>query len=398
MKHGVFCSITLVIILFAFCSIPNTAENTSEKVVLLESSTVTDKQVLELSEIARDIAKPIVIYSYNPDIFVTENSRSSCYLDFKSGNMTEEVVAWYAVTQYRYKYTVIEPWNEIREYEFIRETDNTSRFDLALQKEIQGLRNRTDSVTRQMILSSYSGDELAYAEHWFWKKEVEREISAIDEDDDGYTWETTLKRDVWRSINNYEGYPEQALYWLSEWRISTAFDGDDYKADYLQWVGPWVTSRWLKYTEDNLDIYDWGPTSSVGSWSYSFSTGIKINGQGPEVSFGLSQTWTQSEVEIIDDTSDVNDIAEWTETFTGPTYFWFPLLDEPCTASYNTYLSRRGVEWCSDRVSMTGTQKYKATVVYDTDFVYLIVGLVFTRYTTYVSYTKSVDYPGPSAW
>ena len=59
MKHGVFCSITLVIILFAFCSIPNTAENTSEKVVLLESSTVTDKQVLELSEIARDIAKQL---------------------------------------------------------------------------------------------------------------------------------------------------------------------------------------------------------------------------------------------------------------------------------------------------------------------------------------------------
>ncbi|MGY5854049.1 MAG: hypothetical protein RTU92_10815 [Candidatus Thorarchaeota archaeon] len=391
-------SLITVFLLVSICGIPTNETVKSEEILIIQSDYLTPNQVFDLSDQSNRIRKPIVVFSPNPVIVTVQTNETECTLDLQTGILTEGLPIQKISNQYSYWFTIVEPGNTIREFEFVRDSDNKSRFIGALNAEINRLERTLPTMVKDVELSRYVGDVDAWAEKWYWAKEVERVISAIDVDSDGYTWETTLKRNVWRSINNYEGYPDEALYWLSEWRMSTAFDDDDYKADYLQWVGPWVTSRWLKYSEDYCNIYDWGPTSSVGSWSYSFSTGIKIGGDGPQVTFALSQSWSGPEVAIDDDTSEVYDNVEWSETFTGPTYIWFPLLYEPCVASANTYLSRRGVEWNSGRFGMTGTQEYEATVLYDTNFYFLLFGLTFTRYTTHVSHSYPVYCSGPSGW
>jgi hypothetical protein len=342
--------------------------------------------MFSLQDLCNEEKVPIVLYSDTPKVSELHVERSGCSLDLQSGEVTVEDVSVLIVPQYTYQYVVFEPGNKIQETVFIFEEPNVLKYQQALNEEIARLENVYPSVWKDMALADYSENPLAYDRHYQWSRTTMQEISAVDDDDDNYTWEFTLNRDYYRSKYDYE---TGRKYWLTEWSLQTAFDQDDYKASYLTWVGPWVTYRWLKHDDDlDLELWEYAPTGTVGSYSYSITQGIKVGPSGPVYMLGASHTVSGSEVTTTDLSSIYYAFAKWNEDFVGPTYIWYPLLYGPCLVSHTSYLTHFCAEWRSNGLyHLDATQSYKARVHYDKDF-FLVnwFTLGWYRYSHYISY------------
>jgi hypothetical protein len=96
-------------------------------------------------------------------------------------------------------------------------------------------------------------------------------------------------------------------------------------------------------TFHDLEIYEYGPTTSQGTSTTGYTIGGGLSGYTPGFDASYSHSWSSSDVNIIDETDMVDDIAKWKETFRGPDYTWYPWYDGPCQAAKSAYLSEPSV-------------------------------------------------------
>lgn len=158
-------------------------------------------------------------------------------------------------------------------------------------------------------------------------------------------------------FGDYEIYTRIDIYKCIYTDISTDPWSDYYRIDYFvhhnvknfQWeeyrVGPYAYKR-IMYADanyENQELYFYGPTGTVGSIrvSYNINFGITIP-SGVSIGVGYSRSWDQPEVKITDQSSMVNDYAQWTESFSGPDYGGWPNMDfcnKPCLVSRSSFYS-----------------------------------------------------------
>ncbi len=361
---------------------------------ILEVDNMDNLPIPALAETSKIREAPIIIYSMKPvETRMVQVTKSNCSLDLDTGEFTEEVVATYIEQRDLYQYHVIESGRPTRHktFNYAASNGNSTYFVGALQEEIAVLRAARNSDENQdFMISSFSGDYRTWDEYWLRDVYQTGVISAVD-DGDGWTWKQRYQHEVYRSVYDHStGYK----WWTVEQGITTFVDSGDYKTDYANWVGPWIYQRENAIWNYAATEWDHGPTTSVGSWSYSMSAQVRINKDGPSLQFGLSQSSGQSQV-TIDDLSDDTRV-KWREKFPPesgtpkPDYFWYPwAMDAPISASHNTYKSYRGSLFhLSSTSSFSFSWNEVSYVHYDAGFWFFFL-LFWTRYS---EYTFSGDY------
>jgi len=161
-------------------------------------------------------------------------------------------------------------------------------------------------------------------------------------------------------------------------------------------VGPWIGKRIIydNVNYDHQELYIYKPTGTIGTSTVSYSVSFIIN-TAPSVStiVGYSHSWSQHEVTIKDTSSMINNYAKWTESFDGPDYFYWPIMDwceRPCLVSRSSFYSQPSLVVRVPTGDGLKIPKLQATykTYEDHDFWFFIVVLVFTRtITTYYTYT-----------
>ena len=134
----------------------------------------------------------------------------------------------------------------------------------------------------------------------------------------------------------------------------------------------------------DLEIYDYGPTTSQGATTTGYTIGAGLSGKTPGFDASYSYSWSSSDVDIIDDTDMVEDIAKWTEKFRGPENYWkWPWYDGPCQAAKSAYLSHPSVI-IELQVPFTGIKVYVEVYwkIRNDDIAFYVLWIEITR-TTY---------------
>lgn len=183
-------------------------------------------------------------------------------------------------------------------------------------------------------------------------------------------------------------YAVQKKWWYVEWKLTTWVDSGDYKEDYANWVSPWVNNKYLSITGTNAELWEWGPTTSTGSWSYSLNQFIRIGPSGPTVGFGVSNSWSKSNVKINDETDPDRSWPAWQEYFPPdsgagiPDYWYYPFyMTPPIDASHYTYYSHRSALFHHSPTSSFNFDEYcRSSVKYDSGFWFFFL-LHWTRTT-----------------
>ena len=163
-------------------------------------------------------------------------------------------------------------------------------------------------------------------------------------------------------------------------------------------VGPWIGKREIYADADayNQELYLYEPTGTVGTTTVGYSVSIILTvSQNPSVGMivGYSKSWSQPQVTITDTSSMINNYAKWTESFSGPDYFWWPIMDwctKPCTVSRSSFYSQPSLVVRVPTGEGLMLPKLQATykTYEDHDFWCFIVVIVWTRtITTYNAYT-----------
>jgi hypothetical protein len=94
----------------------------------------------------------------------------------------------------------------------------------------------------------------------------------------------------------------------------------------------------------DLEIYDWGPTTSEGSTTTGYTIGAGLSGSTPGFDASYSYSWSSPDVDTIDDTDTVDEYVKWTEKFRGPENYWkWPWYDGACQAARSSFLSHPSV-------------------------------------------------------
>jgi len=353
----------------------------------------------ELSSLANELEKPIVICSEVATEITISYEKTAITMDLETGETTEEFVGIEYETQYEIEYSVIEPGNSIRIEIFSSTELENSIYLEALESEITSLKEIPSSHWKQKVqghsvIADYDGDASAWDLHGDWQETWTREISALDNGND-WTYETTYQYDIWRSVPDV--YTNKRT-WMFEWGVSHLIDSLDYKNDiWNQWCGPWVHERYIKnaahsYGNANEELWEWAPQTATGSTTYQISESISAPAA---LSMGIQKQWNEEDVTITATSSQASDYTRWYETFIDPSYEWWPLSYEPCLAARTGLQSYRGSKW---RVTYTdlyfeSRADMKTTVKYDDGFFWVFFPFVvgYYRYTTYVSNTEYIN-------
>lgn len=350
-------------------------------------------------ETSMDKNVPIVVYSLKPvETRLVQITESSCSLDFETGEFKEEVTASYVEQNDLYEYHVIEAGYPMKHktFGYLVSNGNSSYFEAALQDEISSLgATHTEDNQREFISSTFAGDPRTSDMYWLRDHYLTGVITAIDNDHDGWTWKQRYQHEVHRSVYDYAtGYK----WWTVDTAITTYADTGDYKEDYGNWVGPWIYNRQNYIYFFTGTEWDHGPTTDVGSWSYSFSASVRITPDGPTLGFGASQTFSQSQVKITDNSDE--DMLVWLEEFppeSGPAvpdYFYYPFsMIPPISASHANYKSyRAALFYHSPTSSFDFNWDLWSRVHYDAGFAWFFL-LFWTRYTRSIVDYDEESYP-----
>ncbi len=369
---------------------------------ILEVDTMDNLPIPALAETSKIKKAPIVIYSMRPvETRMVQVTESNCSLDLDTGEFTEKVVASYIEQRDLYQYHVIESGRPTKHktFNYAASNGDAKYFFIALQDEIAVLRAaRNNDKNQEFIASSFNGDYRTWDEYWLRDQYYSGVISAVD-DGDGWTWKQRYQHTVYRSVYDHStGYK----WWTVEMGITTYVDSGDYKTDYANWVGPWIYKRDNSVWNYDATEWDHGPTTSVGTWSYSMSAQVRINKDGPSLQFGLSQSSGQSQIRMIDHSTSSK--VDWEEKFPPasgtpkPDYFWYPwAMDAPISASHNTYKSYRGALFHHSATSSFDFSWWSSSNVhYDAGFWFFIL-LFWTRYSVGVLDQNIESYPATAS-
>lgn len=161
-------------------------------------------------------------------------------------------------------------------------------------------------------------------------------------------------------------------------------------------VGPWMGQRtiYANANYDDQELYIYKPTGTIGSSTVSYSVSFIINtAPSASVIVGYSHSWSQPEVTLQDTSSMINNYAKWTESFSGPDYFWWPVMDwcqKPCVVSRSSFYSQPSLVVrvpTGDGLMMPKLQATYKTYE-DTNFWAFLFWFGYTRtHTTYSTYT-----------
>jgi len=326
-------------------NVTNNVTNSNNPLVF-EVSNLSNEVLSIYTETSLKRNVPVVVYSMNPvKTQLVEHTETSCSLNLETGEFKEENTSSYFEEIERYEYHVITAGNpsKHKSFSYYASNGNSTYFTNALQEEII-LLEEASAVDNHgpVILSSFSGDDRAVDRIWYEDEYHTGVISALD-DGDGWSWKQRYQHEVRRSVYDYNtGWK----WWTIDEGVTSYSDSGDYKEDYANWVGPWIYER--ENCIYNFDGTEWDhyPTSTVGTWTQSFSQSIKIGSSGPTVGFGASQSSGGSMVKITD--NSVSDELLWNEEFPPesgygvPNYFGFPWwMDPPITASHTNFKSYR---------------------------------------------------------
>jgi hypothetical protein len=347
----------------------NANEDIVEVIPLQDPSNIL---IRKASETANDKGIPLVFYTPEPTMAEQNHLTYRNILNLETNETERILISNSTNTEYLRKYTVVEPGNIYRQVVYKSDIDTSSWFDDALANEIDKLRKKYRSNEFEMELAQYQGDGSAILQHWQWEKTSVELISSVDDNGNGWTYESSYAWDLWASVADVD---LDERYWMFEWIVASSVDDGDYKCQFGigNRVGPWVSSRYIKNDAAAYgrteQLHRHQPSTSTGTFSYSISTGIQATTTGPQVMFGASATWTGLDVSIDDGSLKSQDYTEWTETFRGPNYSTYPFWSGPCSASHNTYESYRAAQWMHDADDETGEwiQDTETTVSWHTD-------------------------------
>ena len=351
------------------------------------------------AEISKTKEVPIIIYSMEPiETRMIQITESNCSLDLDTGESTEEVVASYVEQRDLYQYHVIEAGYPMKHkiFSYAAVDGNATYFINALQEEIAFLRAaRTENENMRFIIADFTGDYRTDEMHWILSQWYTGVISAIDDNDNGWTWKQRYQHEVHRSVYDYATGDK---WWTVEEGITTYMDSGDYKEDYANWVGPWVYKRENSIWNYDAEEWDHSPTSSVGTYSYDSSYTVKIGPTGPTLGFGAGGSSGGSQVTIDDVSTDTK--IQWLEEFPPengipkPDYFWYPFaMDPPISASHNNYKTYRSSLFYDSYTSSFGFSWWSSSNVhYDAGFFFFFL-LFFTMYSIGVLDQGIESYP-----
>ncbi|HEC40782.1 hypothetical protein LCGC14_1392440 [marine sediment metagenome] len=161
-------------------------------------------------------------------------------------------------------------------------------------------------------------------------------------------------------------------------------------------VGPWIGKRIIYADADayNQELYLYEPTGTVGTTTVGYSVSIIINtAPSASVVVGYSHSWSKPQVTITDTSSMINNYAKWTESFSGPNYFWWPIMGwctPPATVSRSSFYSLPSLVVRVPTGEGLKLPQLQATykTYEDRDFWTSILFIHYTRtITTYTAYT-----------
>jgi hypothetical protein len=319
----------------------------SENIRIIESNEYTMNDVVTLAESVAKTGVNTIIYSNTPSLVSKQEKVYDVALNLENGTFIELSSRSIAKKYFKYHYAAILSNRTISTYTYLTSSNRFSHFENKLQDRITRLKMLTPQLQKVISAADYWGDDGAIDEYWVWDNPTEIETDH-DRDDDGYTYQTNCKWIMYRAEYDYKEYYQEPYYrkwWQTDWIITSKVDEEDYILNYWDRVGYWIEHRNLVADAGDEYIWDHYPTEPVGTWQYTIGTSVKITPTGPVLDFGLSKTWSGTDVTITDKTDEVHKIAEWEEGFRGPNHSIWPLLGAPCSASHNTFNSYRGTIW-----------------------------------------------------
>lgn len=169
-KRIMFCMVLGSMIFFGACQL----ENQQKELINAEEgiSTIIEKdnpgvdEILDLTDVANDNRKAIIIYSLKPVSFDAVLVKENIQVNQETHTSTVLGVERENMHCHRFNYTIIEPGDKIESVAYITEDSSDEKFINHLNGKISEVNAK--EYTPQNADRSYSGSSLAWDRNWIW--------------------------------------------------------------------------------------------------------------------------------------------------------------------------------------------------------------------------------------
>ncbi len=138
-------------------------------------------------------------------------------------------------------------------------------------------------------------------------------------------------------INAYQLSDSSSSYdwYLFTFSIQSAISSYDSSTGHCGWFTSEMQIKAV--VGDSGTLYDYMPTTTVGSTSTGFSIGGGLSTSDAGLSAEYSESYSIDDASYVDNSDYTTETAQWTIEFTGPDYTWYPWYDEPPSSATNSY-------------------------------------------------------------